>query len=160
MTVSSLTVLFNLQHALSSVRENKRFLLLLLFDESGIFCPLVCASKENFLGARQQSHSYASIVRMVACNKMADSRSKQFFVVQIRSGDRTLKDWFGGSLEEETQLVDLFAEFASGKEDIRVFCGIEFVSLSTGKILSSPFVEDSTLQYSAFDNFVSGYTLI
>ena len=43
------------------------------------------------------------------------SRSKQFFAVQIRSGDRTLKDWFGGSLEEETQLVDLFAEYTSGK---------------------------------------------
>ena len=39
------------------------------------------------------------------------SRSKQFFAVQIRNGDRTqLKDWFGASLEEETQHVDLFAE--------------------------------------------------
>ena len=41
------------------------------------------------------------------------SRSKKIFAVKIRSGDRTLKDWFGGSLEEETQLVDLFAEYAS-----------------------------------------------
>ena len=42
LTVSSLIVLFNLQHALSSVRESKRFLLLLLFDETGMFCRLVC----------------------------------------------------------------------------------------------------------------------
>jgi len=42
LTVSSLIVLFNLQHALSSVRESRRFLLLLLFDETGLFCRLVC----------------------------------------------------------------------------------------------------------------------
>ena len=63
LTVSSLIVLFNLQHALSSVRESKRFLLLLLFDESGMFYRLVCA--------RQQIHLYASIARMLACHKMA-----------------------------------------------------------------------------------------
>ena len=70
---------------------------------------------------------------MLACQKMADSQNKQFFAVQIRSGDRTLKDWFGGSLEEETQLVDLFAEYTSGKEDIRVFCGIEFIFINRNK---------------------------
>ena len=55
------------------------------------------------------------------------SRSKQFFDVQIRSGDCTLKALFslGRSLEEETQLVDLFAEYASGKKYIRLFSGIE-----------------------------------
>ena len=114
-----------------------------------MFCQLVCA--------RQQILLYARIARMLAYHKMAHEAND---ISLFKYGDRTLNDWFGGSLEEETQLVDLFAEFASGKEDIRVFCGIEFVSLSTGKILSSPFVEDSTLQYSAFDNFVSGYTLI
>ena len=55
------------------------------------------------------------------------SRSKQFFAVQIRIDDRTLKDWFWGSLEEETQLVDLFAEYASGKKNIRLSCGIEVI---------------------------------
>ena len=81
----------------------------------------------------QQIHYYSSIVRMVACHKMADLQSKQFFAVQIRSGDRTLKDWFGGSLEEETQLVDLFAEYASGKKDIRLFCGIEVIFIDRNR---------------------------
>ena len=55
------------------------------------------------------------------------SRSKQFFAVQIRSGDRTLKDWFGGSL------VDLFAEDTSGKKDIRLFCGIEVIFIDRNR---------------------------
>ena len=37
---------------------------------------------------------------------------------------------FGGRLEEETQLVDLFAEYASGKTDIRLFCGIEVIFIN------------------------------
>ena len=63
LKVSSLIILFNLQHALSSVRESKRFLQLLLFDESRMFCRLVCA--------RQQIHLYVSIARMLAYHKMA-----------------------------------------------------------------------------------------
>ena len=61
------------------------------------------------------------------------SRSKKIFAVKIRSGDRTLKDWFGGSLEEETQLVDLFAEYASGKTDIRLSCGIEVIFIDRNR---------------------------
>ena len=39
---------------------------------------------------------------------------RQFFVVQIRSGDRVLKDWFGASVENGLPLVELFSQFASG----------------------------------------------
>ena len=46
--------------------------------------------------------------------EMADYQSKQFVVVRIRSGDRVLKDWFGGSVDQELPLVELFADFASG----------------------------------------------
>ena len=39
---------------------------------------------------------------------------KQFVVVQITSGDRCLKKWFGAGLPGDTVLMDVFAEFASG----------------------------------------------
>ena len=45
---------------------------------------------------------------------------KQFLVVQITSGERTLKQWFGGSLPEEISLMDVFADFASGMPYIRL----------------------------------------
>ena len=43
------------------------------------------------------------------------SNKKVFVVVQIISGERVLKKWFGGNVNQDTPLVDLFAEFASGK---------------------------------------------
>ena len=43
------------------------------------------------------------------------SNKKAFVVVQIISGKRVLKKWFGGNVNQDTPLVDLFAEFASGK---------------------------------------------
>ena len=43
------------------------------------------------------------------------SNKKAFVVVQIISGERVLKKWFGGNVNQDTPLVDLFAEFASGK---------------------------------------------
>ena len=112
LTVSSLIVLFNLQHALSSVREGKRFLLLLLllFDESGMFCRLICV--------RQQIHLYAS--------KTAQEAKK----ISLLKYEVAI-DWFRGSLEEE--LVDLFAEYASGKKDIRLFCGIEVIFIDRNR---------------------------
>ena len=66
---------------------------------------------------------------------MADSQNKQFFAVQIRSSDCTLKDWFGGGEfgRGDTALFDLFVEYTSGKEDIRVFCGIEFIFIDRNK---------------------------
>ena len=70
-------------------------------------------------GLCKATNSFVCKYRSDACMSQDGSRSKQFFAVQIRNGDRILKDWFGGSLEEETQLVDLFAEYASGKKDIR-----------------------------------------
>ena len=42
------------------------------------------------------------------------SNKKAFVVVQIISGERVLKKWFG-NVNQGTPLVDLFAEFASGK---------------------------------------------
>ena len=45
---------------------------------------------------------------------------KQFLVVRITSGERTLKQWFGGSLPEEISLMDVFADFASGMPYIRL----------------------------------------
>ena len=42
------------------------------------------------------------------------SNKKAFVVVQIISGERVLKKWFG-NVNQDTPLVDLFAEFASGK---------------------------------------------
>jgi len=41
------------------------------------------------------------------------SNKKAFVVVQIISGERVLKKWFGGNVNQDTPLVDLFAEFAS-----------------------------------------------
>ena len=84
-------------------------------------------------GLCKATNSFVCKYRSDACMSQDGSRSKQFFAVQIRSGDRTLKDWFGGSLEEETQLVDLFAEYASGKKDIRLFCGIEVIFIDRNR---------------------------
>ena len=52
-------------------------------------------------GLCKATNSFVCKYRSDACMSQDGSRSKQFFAVQIRSGGRTLKDWFGGSLEEE-----------------------------------------------------------
>ena len=77
------------------------------------------------------TNSFVCKYRSDACMSQDGSRSKKNFAVKIRSGDRTLKDWFRGSLEEE--LVDLFAEYASGKKDIRLFCGIEVIFMDRNR---------------------------
>ena len=70
---------------------------------------------------------------MLACHKMAhEANNFSLFKYEVAI-TRTLKDWFGGSLEEETQLVDLLADYASGKTDIRLFCGIEVIFIDRNR---------------------------
>ena len=45
----------------------------------------------------------------------APAEKNQFFVVQINCDDRVLKKWFGASMPEETPLLEVFADFASGE---------------------------------------------
>ena len=40
--------------------------------------------------------------------------AKEFIVVQIKSGLKVLKIWYGASLAEETVLLDVYNAFATG----------------------------------------------
>ena len=46
--------------------------------------------------------------------------AKQFLVVQIQCQSKILKKWYGASLPEETKLIDIYCEFASGTLGILV----------------------------------------
>ena len=52
--------------------------------------------------------------------------AKQYLVVQIQCQSKILKKWYGASLPEETMLIDIYYEFASGTLGILVIIIIIF----------------------------------
>ena len=73
-------------------------------------CEFLTKLKSESGGKLTYFHRIVEVKRLHTL-KMA---SNQFFVVQIRSGDRILKDWFGASVDNGLPLVELFSQFASG----------------------------------------------
>ena len=62
------------------------------------------------------SHVPTSLVLLSRCRYryLVKKMAKQFLVVQIQCQSKILKKWYGASLPEETMLIDIYCEFASG----------------------------------------------
>ena len=59
-------------------------------------------------------HAVCVTVRVKVCVHLDFKMAKQFLVMQIKSGSKTLKNWYGASVLEKTTLMDIYAEFALG----------------------------------------------
>ena len=81
-------------------------------------------------GLCKTTNSFVYKYRSDACLSQDGSRSK-LFKYEVAIAPQRIG--LGGSLEEETQLVDLFAEYASGKKNIRLSCGIEVIFIDRNR---------------------------
>ena len=119
-------------------------LFLVMYVETIYFSCIVQCSKDFYCCSMslecfvnwQQIHYYSSIVRMVACHKMADLQSKQFFAVQVRSGDRRV-GYVGGvckrrhSLQIYLQNMPEVRKIIGYFVELRLFCGIEVIFIDS-----------------------------
>ena len=65
----------------------------------------------------------------------------KFIVIQIKSGVKVLKNWYGCNIPEESTLMDIYTEFASGKLELQTLLIMNICSF----VKSRDFVRALTL---------------